>query len=85
MSVDLYLARALASVVASIQLSNDEDVDPDVANKLLEPVGAILQEMESGDREQLTRLVQVCAEAETNPDRRQIIEALPEAFGLLDA
>jgi hypothetical protein len=84
MSVDRYLAKALASVVASIQLTDDEDLDPDVATSILEPVGAIFRDMTDDERQKLSELVRQCADSETNPNRRQIILDFPEAFGLLN-
>jgi hypothetical protein len=84
MSVERYLAEALASVVASIELSDDDDIDPDVATTILEPVGALFLGMTNDERQQLSELMRFCAESESNPDRRQIILDFPEAFGLLD-
>jgi hypothetical protein len=82
-SADLPLAQAFASIVASIQLVDYDDLDPDVTAMILEPIGAIFREMTDADKAALTNLFVQCAQSESNPVRREIMSQMPEAFGLL--
>jgi hypothetical protein len=84
MSINRLLAEAFASVVASIELSDDDDIDPDIATTILEPIGALFRSMTEEERVEFTELMGQCAESEVNPERREIILGIPDAFGLTD-
>ena len=74
---------AFMEIVISIDLTDDDDIDPDVATALLEPVAALLQDMPSEDRQYLTGLLLARAEEETSPERRATALDLPTALGLV--
>jgi hypothetical protein len=82
MSVSSILAKALSSVIASIDPSDDEEIDPDFAMTILEPIAALLQEASAEERAEISGLFQAAAEAEASPDRREVIAGLPEGLGL---
>jgi hypothetical protein len=84
MSLEQTLVDALTSIIASIELTDDDDLDPDVATDITEPVAAMLQDMTADDRRRLAELSAHSAEAETNPERRELIEQFPEAYGLIE-
>lgn len=84
MSVELVLSEALSSIVASIELADDNDIDPDVASSLMEPVAALLQSASREDRERIQSLIIQAAESERNSTRKDMILSIPEGFGLLD-
>jgi hypothetical protein len=44
-NLERVLAKAFMGIVVSIDLTDDDDIDPDVATSLLEPVAALLQSM----------------------------------------
>jgi hypothetical protein len=44
------LAKTLMEVLIFADLSDDDDIDPDVATKLFEPVAAVLQNISAEDR-----------------------------------
>ncbi|MFI5758760.1 hypothetical protein [Streptomyces sp. NPDC051569] len=83
MDVNKVLVRAFVSVVVSIDLTDDEDIDPDIATDILEPAAALFRNLSEEGRREVTSLVLECAELEENPERRSVILELPEAIGLL--
>jgi hypothetical protein len=76
------LAKAFMHLVVSIDLTDDDDIDPDVATSLLEPVAALLQDVAEDDRRALIDLFTECAQDEQDPDRRMTADDLPGALGL---
>ncbi|WP_031080512.1 hypothetical protein [Streptomyces sp. NRRL WC-3549] len=84
MDVNKVLVRAFVSLVVSIDLTDDEDIDPDIATDILEPAATLFRDLSEGGRREVTSLVLECAELEENPERRRVILGLPEAIGLLD-
>ncbi|MFJ1616817.1 hypothetical protein [Streptomyces sp. NPDC088249] len=83
MDVNKVLVRAFVSVVVSIDLTDDEDIDPDIATNILEPAAALFRDLSEEGRREVTSLILECAELEENPERRRVILGLPEAIGLL--
>ncbi|WP_432176694.1 hypothetical protein [Streptomyces sp. Tue6028] len=84
MEVNKVLIRAFVSVVVSIDLTDDEDIDPDIATDILEPAAALFRDLSGEGRQEVTSLILECAELEENPERKRAILGLPEAIGLLD-
>ncbi|MEV8350684.1 hypothetical protein ACFC7A_10270 [Streptomyces niveus] len=84
MDVNKVLVRAFVSVVVSIDLTDDEDIDPDIATDILEPAAALFRDLSDEGCREVASLILECAELEANPERRRIILGLPEAIGLLD-
>ncbi|MEU0566869.1 hypothetical protein ABZ297_15965 [Nonomuraea sp. NPDC005983] len=80
--VERVLARALTEIVVSLDLSDDDEIDPDVATGILEPVAALLQNAPAEDRQAIVRLFTECAEEETEASRRLTALDLPDAFGI---
>ncbi|TDD89287.1 hypothetical protein E1293_04945 [Actinomadura darangshiensis] len=78
------LARVFVEIVISIDLSDDDDIDPDVATGLLEPVAALLQEMPRADRRRLTEFMLEYANDEANAERSATALDLPTALGLVE-
>ncbi|MDX3387755.1 hypothetical protein PV682_40875 [Streptomyces niveiscabiei] len=83
MNVNKVLVRAFVSVVVSIDLTDDEDIDPDIATDILEPA-AVFRDLSEEGRREVTSLILECAELEENPERKRTILELPEAICLLD-
>ncbi|MFF6801838.1 hypothetical protein [Streptomyces sp. NPDC012616] len=84
MDVNKVLVRAFVSVVVSIDLTDDDDIDPDVATDILEPAAALFRDLSEEGRREVTSMILECAELEENPERKRAILELPEAIGLLD-
>jgi hypothetical protein len=80
--VERILARALMELVVSIDLSDDEDIDPDVATSILEPVAALLQSAPTEQRQDIVALFSECAQEESDTERRMTAMDLPDAFGI---
>ncbi|WP_199546368.1 hypothetical protein [Streptomyces sp. N35] len=78
------LARAFAAVSVSIDLSDDDDIDPHVANNILEPATAMFRDLSLADRAELAEMFVEISELEGDPVRREAILSLPEVMGLLD-
>ncbi|MGW6547509.1 hypothetical protein ACWGBH_32380 [Streptomyces massasporeus] len=84
MNTERFLVMAFASLLVSIDLTDDEDLDPDIASEIVEPVAALARELGHGERAELARAIQAAAESETDPVRRRSMRSLPEDIGLLD-
>jgi hypothetical protein len=78
------LAEALVDVLWFIEGSEDEQMDPDDAVKVLEGVAHLVSKLSSDQRNELIDLLGTMAEAESDPARREFLEGVPEGFGLLD-
>ncbi|WP_432182471.1 hypothetical protein [Streptomyces sp. NBC_00063] len=78
------LAEALVDVLWFIEGSEDEQMDPDDAVKVLEGVAHLVSTLSSDQRSDLIDLLGTMAEAESDPARREFLEGFPEGFGLLD-
>ncbi|WUT01527.1 hypothetical protein OHA46_32745 (plasmid) [Streptomyces sp. NBC_00708] len=78
------LAEVLVDVLWFIEGSEDEQMDPDDAVKVLEGVAHLVRKLSSDQRSELIDLLGTMAEAESDPARREFLEGLPEGFGLLD-
>ncbi|MEV0521987.1 hypothetical protein AB0I66_01070 [Streptomyces sp. NPDC050439] len=78
------LAEALIDVLRFIDGSEDEQVDPDDAVKVLEGVAHVVSTLPDDQRRELIDLVGEMTVAETDPARREFLAAFPEGFGLID-
>ncbi|MFF1449550.1 hypothetical protein ACFVYF_15560 [Streptomyces sp. NPDC058274] len=83
MDVNKVLVRAFVSVIVSIDLTDDDDIDPDIATDIIEPAAALFGDLSGEKRQEVVSLILECAELEDNAERRNAILALPEAIGLL--
>jgi len=77
------LAAALVDVLWFIKGSEDEQMDPDDAVKVLEGVAHLVSKLSSEQRSELIGLLGTMAEAESNPARREFLQGFPEGFGLI--
>ena len=81
------LAKAVMDLVISIELTDDEDIDPDVATKITEPVGGLLRDAldnaSEKDRQAMIRLFREIATEEGVPERRELALEFPEAMCLV--
>ncbi|WP_372481448.1 hypothetical protein [Streptomyces flavotricini] len=78
------LAAALVDVLWFIEGSEDEQMDPDDAVKVLEGVAHLVSQLSGDQRSELIGLLETMAEAESDPARREFLEGFPEGFGLVD-
>ncbi|WP_436777615.1 hypothetical protein [Yinghuangia sp. YIM S09857] len=78
------LAEALIDVVWFVESCDDEQMDPDDAVKVLEGVAHRLGGLADDQRDEFLGVVAAIAQAEPGAERRDFIESLPDAFGLLD-
>lgn len=84
MDTEQFMARAFATLLVSIDLTDDDELDPDVAAALVEPVAAMARELTPEARAKLITLIHTAAQSETDPVRQRSMLALPEEFGLLE-
>ncbi|WP_327137647.1 hypothetical protein OG585_33455 [Streptomyces sp. NBC_01340] len=82
--VDRVLAKAVMELIISIELTDDDDIDPDVSTTIIEPVGYLLNNVPDNIRNDLVRLFREVAEGEEVPDRRAMAIDFPEAMGLVE-
>lgn len=78
------LAEALIDVLWFIDISEDEQMDPDDAVKVLEGVAHLVSTLPNDQRQELIALVTEITAAETNAARRDFLKEFPESFGLVD-
>ncbi|GGW81704.1 hypothetical protein [Streptomyces lomondensis] len=84
MSTEQFLVKAFASLLVSIDLTDDDDLDPDVASQIVEPIAAMARDLEPPERAELASLIRTAADSETDPVRQRSMRTLPEDIGLLD-
>ena len=78
------LVRALAGLITSMELTNDELLPREVAATLTEEVVAELGELPQAEKCRLIGILDGLAGGESDPDRRAVMSELPELLGLLD-
>lgn len=78
------LATAMAQLITAIDMTSDEEVDPDVATTWFEDLADTLGRLPSADRLRLAGLFRAAAEQEARPDVRASMMELSEDFGLED-
>ncbi|MER7195863.1 hypothetical protein [Streptomyces flaveolus] len=78
------MGEALVDVLWFIEGSDDEQMDPDDAVRVLEGVAHRISLLSDAQRQELVELIGEMAAAETDPARRAFLEQFPEGFGLVD-
>ncbi|WP_235502857.1 MULTISPECIES: hypothetical protein [unclassified Kitasatospora] len=59
-------------------------MDPDCAVKVMEGVASVLKGLPSEQLERLLLAIEGLTETETDPERREFLEAFPYACGLIE-
>ncbi|WP_327365318.1 hypothetical protein [Streptomyces sp. NBC_01217] len=77
------LAEALVDALWFIEGSEDEQMAPDDAVKVLEDVAHLVGKLSNDQQNELIDLLGTMAAAESDPARRKFLEGFPEGFGLL--
>ncbi|AWZ08707.1 MULTISPECIES: hypothetical protein [unclassified Streptomyces] len=83
-SLNRALTEALVDVLWFVEGSEDEQMDPDDAVKVLEGAAHLVGDLSNDQRTEFLELLGKMAAEETDPSRREFLEDFPEAFGLLD-
>ncbi|MFD9725947.1 hypothetical protein [Streptomyces sp. NPDC059072] len=78
------LAEVLVGALWFIEGSEDEQMDPDDAVKVLEGAAHLFSQLSDDQRQELIDLLREMAEAESDPARREFLEGFPEGFGLVE-
>jgi hypothetical protein len=68
----------------SIDLTDDDEVDPDLATTWFEDITAELDRLSESDRAALATLIRRLAREEIDEARRAALLEFPESFGLDD-
>ncbi|MCD0485628.1 hypothetical protein LO771_25375 [Streptacidiphilus sp. ASG 303] len=76
------LAESLARLATDIDLTDDEEVDPDLATRWFEDLAYRLDQLSREDRSKLAEIVRQMAERESVPARRGALLEFPENLGL---
>ncbi|MEU3103152.1 hypothetical protein [Streptomyces griseoflavus] len=74
----------MAQLITAIDLTSDDEVDPDLATTWFEDLADTLDRLPAADRARLADLFAAAAERETRPDVRASMARLPEDLGLDD-
>ncbi|NGN62941.1 hypothetical protein G5C51_03350 [Streptomyces sp. A7024] len=83
-SVTRTLAETLVDVMWYIEGTDEEQMNPDDAVKVLENAAASLGGLPQGRRAELVELLGTMAQEESDPERREFLEEFPESFGLVN-
>ncbi|MGW6710435.1 hypothetical protein ACWGDE_36850 [Streptomyces sp. NPDC054956] len=83
-SLSRALTEALINVLWFIEGSEDEQMDPDDAVRVLEGVAPLVGELASDQRSQFLELLRDMADGEADSARREFLEGFTEDFGLLE-
>ncbi|MFD6555006.1 hypothetical protein [Streptomyces sp. NPDC058398] len=78
------LADALANLTVSIDMTDDEDVDPDVCVPWLEDVADKLNQLSTDDRYRLAQVIREVAGREPDARRQAALLETPYHLGLED-
>ncbi|MFI6878216.1 hypothetical protein ACIBL6_32740 [Streptomyces sp. NPDC050400] len=78
------VATAMAQLITSIDMTDDDEVDPDLATRWLEDVAATFGRLSSSDRLRLAQFFRDAAEHESRAAVRASMMELPNDLGLED-
>lgn len=84
-NLEVLLARALMEVIVSIELTDDDDIDPDVANEITEPVGYMLKNSPLVSHAELIAAFRQAVElvVEESDVRTGMLIDFPRAMGII--
>lgn len=78
------LIKVLADLIVSIDLSDDELVDPEFATAVLGDAVSVLGDLTPEERMQISEIIAEYAETESDERRRAALRDLPDDLGLLE-
>ncbi|MGW4759324.1 hypothetical protein [Streptomyces chartreusis] len=78
------LAGLVVDAVWFLESCGDDEIDPDSAVKMVEGVGGALLRLPLDQRDRLLQVLTDLAEVEPDPARREFLESLPSACGLVE-
>lgn len=78
------LVKAMAQMITAIDMTTEDEVDPDLATTWFEDVAAQFDGLGNEDRRGLAQLFRQVAAEETQPRFREAMMSIPESFGLED-
>ncbi|WP_082772641.1 hypothetical protein [Actinoplanes sp. TFC3] len=78
------LLRALIDLAVSIDLTSDDEIDPETATTLLDDLAAALEDLSDADRDELLDYIEELADATKDPDRKDVLLDLPDTLALTD-
>jgi hypothetical protein len=78
------VVRALADMVVSVDLSDEESVNADFAARIFDDLAGVFDTIEDEDRHQLSAIIENYAQTVSDARRRDALAGLPESIGLAD-
>ncbi|WP_329366186.1 hypothetical protein OG896_16460 [Streptomyces sp. NBC_00669] len=78
------VVKAMAQMISAIDMTTDDEVDPDLATTWFEDVAAQFDGLSDEDRRGLAQLFRQVAAGETQLRLREAMMSIPESFGLED-
>lgn len=82
--VNRTLMRALIDLAVSIELTSDDEIDPQTATTLLDDLASALEDLSDDEHDELIDCIEELAEATRDPDRREVLLDLPDTLGLVE-
>jgi hypothetical protein len=76
------LVRALANLVVSIELAEDDDIDPQLAAELIDDLLTDLEDLSAEDRHRVLAELHAMVAAEHDTERKSLLIDLPDELGL---
>lgn len=76
------LVKIIANLAIFLEFTNERQLDPDLAVKMMEQMAAELQSLNDDDRDDIKKIFQDISREYTG-DKCEFIKKLPESFGLI--
>ncbi|MBU9834719.1 hypothetical protein J1786_07810 [Rahnella sp. L72c] len=76
------LVKIIANLAIFLEFTDEGQLDPDLAVKMMEQMAAELQSLNYDDRKNITKMFQDISREYTG-DKCEFIKELPESFGLI--
>lgn len=78
------VVRALADMVVSVDLSDEESVNADFAARIFDDLAGVFDTLDEEDRQQLSVIIDSYSQTVSDTRRRDALAGLPESIGLSD-
>ena len=76
------LVKIIANLAIFLEFTDERQLDPDLAVKMMEQMAAELQSLNDDDRDDIKKIFQDISREYTG-DKCEFIKKLPESFGLI--
>ncbi|MDE3722895.1 hypothetical protein PWG71_16010 [Nocardiopsis sp. N85] len=79
-----FLVRAIVDAVVLMEMSDDDDLSPDLAADILDGIVVDLDRISAEGKRGICSTIASLVQSEENLRRREIVQQLPEGLGITD-